>query len=314
MNNELEDLIINTNTKVERLVDIENLLEKVANSRPEVYEMNARDREVLLGEIRRFTNELSETLRKVFVQTQEEGRKERRSLTEQNQQIFNDCMDAVQALLQDFKGCADSCKGLDTVCRNTIKSAIDMASVQREITCTIESTVKSILEKQTKANEQAAIKLGNTGKEIRKAFKNSVHITFAIPAMVLLLFSYISGIGTHSLWVKNNCKDVFEKFYSDKYEAEITEPLKQAQAEAQLYLKQQKSEADKYLSDTKKQADEDLKIKKGEAAKYLKEQMEEARKKASEEFNRRMELYSQQVQNSVEKNIKNQKSKTKEEK
>ena len=130
MNNELEDLIINTNTKVERLVDIENLLEKVANSKPEVYEMNARDREVLLGEIRRFTNELSETLRKVFVQTQEEGRKERRSLTEQNQQIFNDCMDAVQALLQDFKGCADSCKGLDIVCRNTIKSAIDMASVR----------------------------------------------------------------------------------------------------------------------------------------------------------------------------------------
>ena len=127
MTNELEDLIINTNTKVERLVDIENLLEKVANSKPEVYEMNARDREVLLGEIRRFTNELSETLRKVFVQTQEEGRKERRSLTEQNQQIFNDCMDAVQDVLQNFKGCADSCKGLDTVCRNTIKSAIDMA-------------------------------------------------------------------------------------------------------------------------------------------------------------------------------------------
>ena len=290
MTNELEDLIINTNTKVERLVDIENLLEKVANSKPEVYEMNARDREVLLGEIRRFTNELSETLRKVFVQTQEEGRKERRSLTEQNQQIFNDCMDAVQNVLKDFKGCADSCKGLDTVCR------------------------KSILEKQTKANEHAAIKLGNTGKEIRKAFKNSVHITFAIPAMVLLLFSYISGIGTHSLWVKNNCKDVFEKFYSDKYEAEISEPLKQAQVEAQLYLKQQKSEADKYLSDTKKQADEDLKIKKEESAKYLKEQMEEARKKANEEFNRRMELYSQQVQNSVDKNIRNQKSKTKEDK
>ena len=309
MTNEIEDLIININTKVERIVDVENLLEKVANAKPEVYEMNSHDREVLLGEIRRFTNELSETLRKVFVQTQEEGRRERLSLSEQNQKTYIDCMNSVEALLNDFKDAADSCKGLGDACQKSINNAIDMTSLRREITNVIEISVKTALEKQAHANEQAAIKLGNTAVEIRKTFRESVHISFALPAMVLVLFSYFCGFGTHSLWVKNNCEDVFEKFYEDKYEAEISEPLKQAQTEAKLYLKEKQSEADKYLSDTKKQADEDLKNKKVEAAKYLIEQMEEARNKATEEFNKRMELYSQQVQNAVEKNIKNQKSK-----
>ena len=63
MHSETEDLIININTKVERLVDIENLLERVANEKREVYEMNPRDREILLGENRAFMSDLSETLR-----------------------------------------------------------------------------------------------------------------------------------------------------------------------------------------------------------------------------------------------------------
>ena len=74
-------------------------------------------------------------------------------------------------------------------------------------------------------------------------------------------------------------------------------------------MKQQQKEADKYLSDTKKQADEDLKNKKAEAKKYLDDQMAEARTKAQEEYDKRMELYSQQVQAAVDKKIKKEKSK-----
>lgn len=177
---------------------------------------------------------------------------------------------------------------------------------------TIETTVKDALKKQTQKNEQAAIKLGNTAVEMRKLYRRTVHDAFAIAAMILTMIALLGGIMIHQIWMNKTCEDVFEKFYSEKYEKEIAEPLKTAQKEAADYLNQQKKEADKYLAETKKQADEDLKNKKAEAKKYLDDQMAEARTKAQEEYDKRMELYSQQVQAAVDKKIKKEKSKPKE--
>ena len=165
----------------------------------------------------------------------------------------------------------------------------------------MEKMVRDVLSNQANANEQAAAKLADTAEDMRKLFKKSLHIDFVLPALALILLALLGGIRIESLRMKRTCEDVFEKFYSDKYSAEIAQPLIDA-----------KKEAEDYLSSTKKEADEELKAKKKEAEKYLKEQMEEARAKAHEEFKRRMDLYADDKQGDVDKKIK--KSNSREEK
>ena len=274
---EIEDLIININSKVGRLVEIENLLEKLANEKTEVVEMNSNDREIILNEIRTFTNELSETLRVVFSSNLDEVRTERSIIVRSNQNICNNLLADIKNKISELKTVVDSCKGLDELCKTAIANAIDMTSLENDINHLIETTVFKSLSKQTKDNEQAAIKLGNTAKEMRNIFKKSLHIDFVLPALGLIFLAYIGGIGTHSLWIRNTCEDVYEKFYSEKFAREIEAPLEEAETEAEKYFTQRKAEADKYLSEKKKEADEDLKNKKIEAEKFLKEKLEEAR-------------------------------------
>lgn len=309
MNSDIEEQIFSINTKVGRLVDIENKIEKLLNEKSEVSQMSPKDREVILNEIKAFQTDFSEGLKGVFLNNQAEFKKDKIALLQQGQQSVNDSLLKLQNLLIDFQGTADACKELKEICQTAVKDAINMASVKMDLEHVIETTVKDSLKKQTQSNEQAAIKLGNTAVEMRKLYRRTVHDAFAISAMILTMIAFLGGIMIHQILMNKTCEDVFKKFYSEKYEKEIAEPLKTAQKEAAVYLKQQQKEADKYLSDTKKQADEDLKNKKAEAKKYLDDQMAEARIKAQEEYDKRMELYSQQVQAAVDKKIKKEKSK-----
>ncbi len=301
---EIEDLIININSKVGRLVEIENLLEKLANEKPEVVEMNSNDREIILNEIRTFTNELSETLRDVFSTNLEEVKTERNLIVQSNQTLCKNLLQEINDQIEKIKNVVDSCQGLDELCKTSITQAVDMEAIKNDINHLIKTTVYNSLSKQTKDNEQAAIKLGNTAKEMRKIFKKSLHIAFVLPAMGLVLIAYIGGIGTHSLWLKKTCENVFEKFYSDRFAKEIELPLREAKKEAEKYLELEKAEAAKYLSMKKKEADEDLEKKKKEAEDFLKEKLEEARQKAQEEYNLRMELYSEEIHSAVDRKIK----------
>ena len=301
MSKDTEDLIININTKVNRLVDIENLLEKIANEKPEVYEMNPRDREVLQTGIRDFEKELSDTLRSVFNENLQESRKERLLVTASNQEVYNNLLNEMENKLSDLGKVANSCSGLKAVCKETIHEALDIISLRHGLFTAMEKMVRDVLSKQTKANEQAATKLADTAEDMRKLLKKSLHIDFVLPALALILLSLLGGIRIESQRTKRTCEDVYEKFYSDKYSAEIAQPLIDA-----------KKEAEDYLSSKKKEADEDLKAKKKEAEEYLKEQMEAARAKAHEEFKRRMDLYADDKQGDVDKKIK--KSNSREEK
>ena len=306
MDSEIEDQIIEINTKVNRLVDIENGIEKLVNAKPEVYQMNSSDRDIFLREIRSFENGLSETLKKVFFESQQDFKSERIRLTTANQNTYNEAIAKIQTILIDFQNATDSCKGLDEVCRKAVSDSTNIYPFINAFKNEINTTVKETLQKQTKANEQAAIKLGNTAVEVRGIMKRCVHINYAIPSMLFPLIALVFGFLCHGVLMNMNCENVFDQFYSERYEKEIAEPLKAAEKEASDYLKQQKKEADKYLSETKKQADEDLKNRKAEAKKYLEDQMTEARNKAQEEYDRRMELYSQQVQTEVDKKLKKQ--------
>lgn len=304
MSKDTEDLIININTKVDRLVDIENLLEKIANSKPEVYEMNSRDREVLQTGIRDFEHELSETLRRVFNANLEESRRERLLIIESNQKIYDDNLDALQNKLKDFQKVADSCKDLDVLCFNAINQAVDLNSIQQKLNHTMVTTVKEILSKLTIANEKTTKNFNGVTEEMQKLLKKSLHIAFVIPVIVLVFLAYIGGIGTLAIWNKKTCENVFEKFYADKYEKEISQPMIEAKKEAAEYLRIQKSEADEIRAKSKKEAEADLKAKKAEAKEYLKEQLDSARTRAQEEYERRMELYDQRVHNDVDLKMK----------
>jgi len=309
MNKDIEDLIIDTNNKASRLVDMENLLEKIANEQAETNELNPHDREVLVTEIREFEKELSEKLRFVFNENLEKGRKERLIANTENQKTYNDLLKEIQKKMDDLQKIVNSCSGLDIVCRETINQSVDVFSLRIGVVSAMEKMVRDILSKQTTANEQAATKLADTAEEMRKLLKKSLHIDFVLPVLALILFSLLGGIRLESLRTKKTCKDVFERFYSEKYEAEIAQPLIDAKKEAEEYLLSKKGEADNYVTRTKKEADEELKSKKKEAKEYLKEQMEDARARAHEEFSRRMELYAQNMQKEVDQEIKKSNSK-----
>ena len=287
MHSETEDLIININTKVERLVDIENLLERVANEKREVYEMNPRDREILLGENRAFMSDLSETLRKVFNANLEESRRERLRVIESNQKIYNDNLDAMHNKLAEFQKVADSCKDLDVLCFNAINQAVDLKSIQKDINHTMVTTVKETLSKLTIANEKTTKNFNGVTEEMQKLLKKSLHIAFVIPVIVLVFLAYIGGIGTLAIWNKKTCENVFEKFYDDKYAKEIAQPMIDAKKEAEIYLREKKAEAEK----------------------YRKEQLEDARTRAQEEYEKRMKLYDQRVHSAVESQMKKSNSK-----
>ncbi len=287
MSKDTEDLIININTKVNRLVDIENFLEKIANEKPEVYEMNSRDREVLQTGIRDFEHELSETLRRVFNANLEESRRERLLIIENNQKIYEDNLEALQNKLKDFQKVADSCKDLDVLCFNAINQAVDLNSIQQKLNHTMVTTVKETLSKLTIANEKTTKNFNGVTEEMQKLLKKSLHIAFVIPVIVLVFLAYIGGIGTLAIWNKKTCENVFEKFYDEKYAKEIAQPMIDAKKEAEIYLLEKKAEAEK----------------------YRKEQLEDARTRAQEEYEKRMKLYDQRVHSAVESQMKKSNSK-----
>ncbi len=312
MLSDVEDLIININSKVGRIVDIENLVEKIINEKPEVVEMNPHDREVVISEIRKFENELSETLREVFKENLELSKNERLIVTRDNYMTYNKLLQSLQNKLSDFQKIADSCNGLDVICKNAINQAVDLNSIKQSINHTMVTTVKESLAKLTRAIEKSTQNFNQVTVEMRKLLKKSLHVAFVLPTIVIVLLAFVGGIGTNIIWTRKTCADVYERFYSNKYEAEIAKPLAEAKKEAADYAKKQKAEADEILARTKKEAAEDLKGKKAEAEKYRKEQMEDARKRAQEEYERRMKLYDQRVHNDVDAKMK--KSNSKEEK
>ena len=287
MNKDIEDLIIDTNNKASRLVDMENLLEKIANEQAETNELNPHDREVLQTGIRDFENELSETLRRVFNANLEESRRERLLIIENNQKIYDDNLEELQNKLKDFQKVADSCKDLDVLCFNAINQAVDLNSIQQKLNHTMVTTVKETLSKLTIANEKTTKNFNGVTEEMQKLLKKSLHIAFVIPVIVLVFLAYIGGIGTLAIWNKKTCENVFEKFYDDKYAKEIAQPMIDAKKEAEIYLREKKAEAEK----------------------YRKEQLEDARTRAQEEYEKRMKLYDQRVHSAVESQMKKSNSK-----
>ena len=197
MNSDIEEQIFSINTKVGRLVDIENKIEKLLNEKSEVSQMSPKDREVILNEIKAFQTDFSEGLKVVFQNNQAEFRKDKIALLQQGQQSVNDSLLKLQNLLIDFQGTADSCKELKETCQKAINDAINMTSVKMDLEHTIETTVKDALKKQTQKNEQAAIKLGNTAVEMRKLYRRTVHDAFAIAAMILTMIALLGGIMIH---------------------------------------------------------------------------------------------------------------------
>ena len=133
MNSDIEEQIFSINTKVGRLVDIENKIEKLLNEKSEVSQMSPKDREVILNEIKAFQTDFSEGLKVVFQNNQAEFRKDKIALLQQGQQSVNDSLLKLQNLLIDFQGTADSCKELKEICQTAVKDAINMASVKMDL-------------------------------------------------------------------------------------------------------------------------------------------------------------------------------------
>lgn len=292
-----------------RFTGVETTLEELRNSKPETVEMNEKDRSILLSNISAFEENLSNNIKNEIIRQQTDFKAYQKDFSEklvlQNNQNKNDA----ETLFLRVEKTAKSVGDLSSTVRQSIDSVFNDLNLKDEIETIMRISIKESLEKQTKANEQAVIKIGNTAVQMRETFKKYVSNSFAYVAMIIVIMAGLVGFKLHEVFQSLTCENVFEQFYQDKYEKEISEPMKQAEKEASDFLKVKKQEASDYLEQQKKDADFYNKQKKSEADQYLKVKMTEADKKADEEYELRLNAYAENAKKEASKTMKNNKPK-----
>ncbi len=271
------------------IISIESSVEEVKMSKQEAVEMNENDRNILLKNISTFEQDLVNNIRDTIIQQQEEMKSYNDDYNEQLlSQNRRNRIDA-ENLFNRVENTAKNIRDLNTTVRDSVNEGLEKLHLREEIKTIMNSSIKSSLENQTKANEQAVIKLGNTAVQMRETFRNNVYAPFGFIGMVLIVLAFFAGFRTHEIYQNRICENVFELFYSDRFNEELSEPLKEAKIEASEYLKEQKIEANDYK-----------KLKEQEADDYLKNKIIEA----DEEYTRRLQAYIENAKNEVSKSMK----------
>lgn len=271
------------------IINVESSLEEVKNSKQEAVEMNEYDRNAILNNMMDFERSLVSNIKDTIVQQQLELKSYNEEFNEKlNSQNLKNRADA-EALYNRVERTARNVSDLNSTVRNAVNSGFEGLHLKEEIENMMNISIKASLENQTKANEQAVIKLGNTAVQMRETFRNNVYAPFAYAGMLLIVLSFLGGIKIHELYQRKTCANVFEQFYSDKFIEELSEPLKEAKIDAAEYLDQQKKEAEDYK-----------KLKEQEADDYLKNKIIEA----DEEYTRRLQAYIENAKDEVSKSIK----------
>lgn len=284
-----EDIMDTLGIIQNHMIDVESALEDVKASRQEAVAMNEYDRNAVLKNISEFEMTLVNNIKDTIVQQQMELKSYHKDFNEKLiSQNNKNRMDA-EALYNKVERTARNVLDLNSTVRNTVNSGFEGLHLREEIEKIMKSSIKDSLEKQTKANEQAVIKLGNTAVQMRETFKNNIHAPFAYAGMGLIVLFFAVGFKCHEIYQKRICENVFEQFYSDRFNEEIAEPLKEAKIEAAKYLDEQKQEAEDYK-----------KLKEQEADDYLKNKIIEA----DEEYTKRLQAYIENAKDEVSKSMK----------
>ena len=284
-----EDIMDTLGILQSHIINVESALEEVKNSKQEAVEMNEYDRNAILNYMMDFERSLVSNIKDTIVQQQLELKSYNEEFNEKlNSQNNKNRADA-EALYNRVERTARNVSELNSTVRNAVNSGFEGLHLKEEINAIMNSSIKASLENQTKANEKAVIKLGNTAVQMRETFRNNIYAPFAYAGMILIVLFFGGGFKCHEIYQNRICENVFEQFYTDRFDKEIEGPLKKAKIEAAEYLDQQKKEAEDYK-----------KLKEQEADDYLKNKIIEA----DEEYTRRLQAYIENAKDEVSKSMK----------
>lgn len=269
--------------------------------------ISTRDNQDVGKYITDFEKQLSENLQKTIIDQNAESQRITADLIDKAENIISVFTRKNEELLSRTEMLSTRDYDLKFSIRDEIEKKLDVSGIQKQLVEGLEKAVEQKVNPVIEKLDNSATYYVNAGKAVYEGRKDIVPKKVMNTFYCVLVFSFLFAISSYRLIEWAVCENVFDKFYSDRYEKEISEPLKTAELEAEAFLKLQKREAEKYSSEKKKEADIYLKEKKAEADKYLEEQLAEARKKAQEEFDKRMDLYSQQVHKEVDKSLKKSK-------
>lgn len=274
------------------IINVESGIEDVKASRQEALEMNEYDRNVIMKNISDFEQTMVNNLKDVIIQQQSELRSYNEKFNEKlNSQNHKNREDA-EALYHRVEQTTKKVCDLNSTVRDAVNTGFGNLHLKEEINAIMNSSIKASLENQTKANEKAVIRLCNTAVQMRDTFKNNIYAPFAYAGMILIVLFFAVGFKCHELYQNRICENVFEQFYTDKFNKEIEVPLKEAEKKAKVYLSEQNEKAEVYRKEKEKEADL-----------YLKNKLNEA----DAEFEKRLQAYVDNAKKEVSNSMKKKK-------
>lgn len=271
------------------IITVESALEEVKSSRQEAVAMNEYDRNAIMNNISEFELSLVNNIKDTIVQQQIELKSYHEEFNEKLSSQNNKNKHDAEALFLRVERATKNISDLNTTVSDSVNSGFENLHLRGRIEKIMQTSVKEALEKQTEANKQAVIDLSNTAKNLREKFTDYVYFPIAFIGMLIIGLAVFGGFKLHELYQRKTCENVFEQFYSDRFNEELEKPLKEAKLKAAEYLDELKQEAEDYK-----------KLKEQEADDYLKNKIIEA----DEEYTRRLQAYIENAKDEVSKSMK----------
>ena len=255
------------------IISIESSVEEVKMSKQEAVEMNENDRNVILKNISTFEKDLVDKIVDTIVQQQLEIKSENEDFKDKLLEQSRKNRVEAENLFNSVERTKKNVHELNSIVSDSVNAGFNNLHLREEISKIMNSSIKSSLENQTKANQQAVIDLGKTAENLKEKFNDFVFTPFAFLGMLLIGIACYGGFKIHEFYQKKTCENVFEQFYSERFNEELAAPLKEAEIKAKEYLDAQKKTADEYRKQKVAEADE-----------YYKARLEEAKKDANDAY------------------------------
>lgn len=155
----IEDLKDQLDTVQNHLINLESNIEDMRNHQPEMVEMNVRDREAVLSNIRYFEAELSDSIKEAFVGQSAEMKSDLNAFLGNLNRERIQYQNETKCLLERASSVAASVKSLGDSVHDEVKNGFDGLNIRGTVDSVMKAHIADVLKAQMKASEQAVIKL-----------------------------------------------------------------------------------------------------------------------------------------------------------
>lgn len=280
------------------IITVESGLEDVKNSRQEAVAMNEYDRNAILRNISEFEQSLVNNIKDCIIQQQLEIKSENEDFKDKLLDQSRKNRVEAENLFNRVERTTKNVHELNSIVSDSVNAGFNNLHLREEISKIMNSSIKSSLESQTKANQQAVIDLGKTAENLKEKFNDFVSTPFAFLGMLLIGIACYGGFKIHELYQKKTCENVFEQFYTERFNEALAAPLREAEIKAKEYLDAQEKSADEYKKQKEAEADE-----------YYKSRLEEAKKDANDAYEMSIQAFVDNAKKDAAKTKKKNKEK-----